>query len=61
MSSGSFPNPAALLRLASLELVEARDEWEVADKRCLCETTLALLELTNQPAETAAPAAALTA
>jgi hypothetical protein len=27
----------------------------------LCETTLALLELTNQPAETAAPAAALTA
>jgi transposase-like protein len=61
MSSGSFPNPAALLRLAGLELVEAHDEWEVADKRWLCETTLALLELTNQPAETAAPATALTA
>jgi hypothetical protein len=38
-----FPNPAALLRLAGSVLVEAHNEWQVADKRYLSETTLALL------------------
>jgi hypothetical protein len=32
-----------LLRLAGLVLVEAHDEWQVADKRYLSETSLALL------------------
>ena len=41
---GVFPNPAALLRLAGSVLVEAHDEWQVADKRYLSETSLALLE-----------------
>jgi putative transposase len=58
---GVFPNPAALLRLAGSVLVEAHDEWQVADKRYLSETTLALLKYPGKPAETVATTAALTA
>ena len=32
---GVFPHPAALQRLAGSVLVEAHDEWQVADKRYL--------------------------
>jgi putative transposase len=46
---GVFPNPAALLRLAGSVLVEAHDEWQVADKRYLSETTLALLTTNGDP------------
>ncbi|ETZ75492.1 transposase, Mutator family domain protein, partial [Mycobacterium sp. MAC_011194_8550] len=42
-------------------LVEAHDEWQVADKRYLSETSLALLDVSDQSAETIAPTAALTA
>ncbi|WP_180984735.1 transposase, partial [Mycobacterium avium] len=58
---GVFPNPAALLRLAGSVLVEAHDEWQVADKRYLSETSLALLDVSDQSAETIAATAALTA
>ena len=58
---GVFPNPAALLRLAGSVLVEAHDEWQVADKRYLSETSLALLDISGQDTETVSPTAALTA
>ncbi len=58
---GVSPTPAALLRLAGSVLVEAHDEWQVADKRYLSETSLALLDVSDQSAETIAPTAALTA
>ncbi len=38
-----------LLRPASSVLVEAHDEWQVADKRYLSETTLALLNPLRSP------------
>jgi hypothetical protein len=58
---GVFPNPAALLRLAGSVLVGAHDEWQVADKRYLSETTLALLNPADRPEQNIATQAALTA
>jgi hypothetical protein len=42
-------------------LVRAHDEWQVADKHCLSETALALLDSGDKPAEIVTLAAALTA
>ena len=47
---GIFPNPAALHRLTACVLIEAHDEWQVADRRYLSEASMALL---NPPAPTA--------
>jgi putative transposase len=47
---GIFPNPAALLRLASCVLIETHDEWQVAERRYLSEESMAQL---TPPAPTA--------
>ena len=58
---GVFGNPAALLRLAGSVLVEAHNEWQVADKRYVSEATLALLNPGDDPQQNVAATAALTA
>ena len=40
---GIFPDDASLLRLSSCVLVEAHDEWQVADRRYLSEASMAQL------------------
>ena len=40
---GTFPNPAALLRLAGHVLIEQHDEWDGADRRYFSEHSMALL------------------
>lgn len=38
---GIFPNAAALLRLSACVLIEAHDEWRVAERRYLSEASIA--------------------
>lgn len=40
---GTFPNPAALLRLAGHVLIEQHDEWDSADRRYFSDASMALL------------------
>jgi len=40
---GIFPNPVALLRMAACVLIEAHDEWQVADRPYLSEGSMAQL------------------
>jgi len=50
---GTFPNPAALLRLAGHVLIEQHDEWDGADRRYFSEHSMKLLNV--QPEEVAIP------
>ena len=56
---GVFPSPEALLRLAGVVLVEAHDEWQATDRRCLGEASMALLA--SLPPETVATPELMTA
>lgn len=47
---GTFPNPAALLRLAGHVLIEQHDEWDSADRRYFSENSMKLI--TTQIEET---------
>ncbi|MFA4840430.1 MAG: IS256 family transposase [Agrococcus sp.] len=50
---GTFPNPAALLRLAGHVLIEQHDEWDSADRRYFSEHSMRLLDVL--PEEVAIP------
>src|SRR5919106_2622443 len=47
---GIFPDDAAVLRLAGAVLIEAHDEWQVAERRSLSEGSMAKLATTKDDA-----------
>jgi putative transposase len=47
---GIFPDDAAVLRLAGAVLIEAHDEWQVAERRYLSEGSMAKLAPTGDDA-----------
>jgi putative transposase len=57
---GVFPNDAAVARLVTAVVVETHDEWAVAERRYLSETSMAMLRC-DEPASLAEPGPGLLA
>jgi transposase-like protein len=57
---GVFPNDAAVARLVTAVVVETHDEWAVAERRYLSETSMAMLRR-DEPAPLAEPGPGLLA
>ena len=58
---GIFPDEAAILRLVGAVLIEAHDEWAIAERRYLSEGSMASIFAAGEPAGLASDTPALLA